>query len=152
MMAARLGSLVLLLLSLLISGEAGSFLFLHYIAGVDWIPAYLIQGPPLGGGWLSEREPWGAWHLPNKTGRKEGRCYSAALRSNFFGARDRERTVSGDTNRTIVLGWGIEEGERFSNLLERSWNSLLCCRQGLPPVLVCAFGGRSCPCAHRRAY
>jgi len=127
-MAARLGSLVLLLLSFAISGEVGSFLYLRYIAGADWKPAYLMQGPAQGRGWLTEREPWGAWHWPNDTGTQKGRCFSVALRSNFFGARDRERTIGGDAHRTIVLGdsfaegWGIEEDERLSNLLEARYD------------------------------
>jgi hypothetical protein len=99
---------------------------LRYITGESWRPAYLR--PPANAlaepGWLTEREPWGAWHSANHDDRQEGRCFSVALHSNFYGARDRERTVDGDPRRTVVLGdsfaegWGVETDERLSDLLE----------------------------------
>jgi hypothetical protein len=61
-MAGRLGSLALLLLSLAVSCEAGSFVFLHYIARVGWAPEYLMGSGPRGPGWLTEREGSGAWY------------------------------------------------------------------------------------------
>src|ERR1700722_3901968 len=127
-MAARLGSLALLLLSLAVSCEAGSFVFLHYVVRIWWTPEYLQAGGPHGPGWLTEREAWGAWHTANRDDRQEGRCFSVALHSNSFGARDRERTIDGDPHRTVVLGdsfaegWGVEAPERLSDLLEARYH------------------------------
>src|SRR5258708_38463542 len=95
-MSAWLGSLVLLLVSLAVSCEVGSFVFLRYLAGVGWRPEYLMGGGPQGPGWFSEREAWGAWHSPNRNDRHESLCFSVGLNSNSYGARDRERTVDGD--------------------------------------------------------
>ena len=75
--------------------------------------------------WLTEDEPWGAWHHPNVTSRQQKACFSVSLRSNSFGARDRERDLDGNPHRTIVLGdslaegFGVEAAERVSNLLEQ---------------------------------
>ena len=123
-MAARLGSLVLFLVSLTLSAEAASFVYLHYIVDIGWMPAYLRQTPGRGPGWLTERDPWGAWHSPNRTDRQTSRCFSVSLQSNSYGARDRDRVADGDANRTVVLGdsfaegWGVEANERLSDLLE----------------------------------
>src|SRR5579862_1040237 len=127
-MAARLGSLALLLLSLAVSCEAGSFVFLHYIARVGWTPEYLRSAGPQGPRWFTEREAWGAWHEPNRDDRQEGRCFSVAPHSYSEGARDRERVVDGDPHRTVVLGdsfaegWGVEAQERLSDLLEARYH------------------------------
>ena len=122
-MRTRLSSAALLLLSLMLSGEAFSFVYLHYVAGSGWRPSYL---PARGGGpvYLTEREPWGAWRMPNARVQQTGSCFSVALRSNSFGMRDRERALDGGPHRTVVLGdsfaegWGVEEDQRLSNLLE----------------------------------
>lgn len=122
-MAARFGSLLLLLLSVTLSAEAASFVYLRYIAGIGWEPAYL-RHTGQGVGWLTEREPWGAWHSPERSDRQNSRCFSVALHSNSYGARDRERPAAGEAARTVVLGdsfavgWGVEAGERVSDLLE----------------------------------
>src|SRR5260370_3496868 len=127
-MAARLRSLALLLLSLAISCEAGSFVFLHYVKRSQWAPQYVQSSGSLGLGWITERDAWGAWHEPNRNDRKEGRCFSVALHSNSFGARDRERTVDGYPHRTVVLGdsfaegRGVEARERLSDLLEARYH------------------------------
>ena len=123
-MISRLGSLVLLLLSLAISSELCSFVFIHYIVGSSWLPDYFkgVSAPtPV---WLNEEKPWGAWHIPNQVSRQESRCFSVTLESNSYGARDRERTIVVNSHRTIVLGdsfaegWGVEADQRVSNLLE----------------------------------
>lgn len=124
-MPARLGSLVLFLLSLTLSCELGSFLFLHYAVRIYWTPDYMKRvGHGDGPGWYTEREAWGAWHTANAVSRQDSACFSVSLRANSFGARDRERAVDGDASRTVVLGdsfaegWGVEAEQRLSNLLE----------------------------------
>jgi hypothetical protein len=123
-MRKNLCSIALLLLSLTISGEVFAFFYLHYIVRAGWRPGYLHASVAAGPAYLTEREAWGAWRVPESAIRQVGGCFSVALRSNWFGMRDREREVSGNPHRTIVLGdsfaegWGVEEEERFSNLLE----------------------------------
>jgi hypothetical protein len=79
----------------------------------------------MGAPWLTEVDPWGAWHLPNATSRQQKACFSVSLSSNSVGARDRERDLAGNPHRTIVLGdsfdegFGVEAAERVSDLLER---------------------------------
>jgi lysophospholipase L1-like esterase len=78
--------------------------------------------------WLNEEKPWGAWHVPSQASHQESRCFSVALRSNSYGARDSERDMDGRSQRTIVLGdsfaegWGVEAAQRASNLLEARLN------------------------------
>src|ERR1700722_815130 len=127
-MAGRLGSLALLLVSLAISCEVGSFVVLHYVLGIGWLPEYAQGRSPQGPGWLTEREAWGAWHAPNRDDRQQSRCFSVSLDSNSYGARDRERAVDGDPHRTVVLGdsfaegWGVEADQRLSDLLEARYH------------------------------
>ena len=120
---AKLLSASLLLSALVLSGEALGFVYLHYIVRSGWRPGYYPSSPP-GRAYLTEREPWGAWRVPNAEMRQTSRCFSVALRANGFGMRDRDRRMAGDPHRTVVLGdsfaegWGIPEEQRLSNLLE----------------------------------
>jgi hypothetical protein len=76
------------------------------------------------GAWRTPHPQWGNWRLPNATARQESGCFSVALRSNSAGARDRERGRDGE-GRILMLGdsflegWGVEEDQRVSNLLEQ---------------------------------
>lgn len=125
-MTSKLGSLALLALSLAVSCELGSFLFLHYAVGIYWTPDYMTgrRDQSHSGAWFTEREAWGAWHVANAVARHESRCFSVSLRANSYGARDRDRVVDGSPNRTIVLGdsfaegWGVETMQRLSDVLE----------------------------------
>jgi hypothetical protein len=74
--------------------------------------------------WYTEVDAWGAWHLPNATARHADRCFDVKVASNSYGARDRERSLSGK-NRILVVGdsfvegWGVEAEHRFTNVMER---------------------------------
>jgi hypothetical protein len=78
------------------------------------------QEPP-----RTERDPWGAWGVPNTTSRMVGDCYDVEYRFNSVGARDEERQI-GSAARWIVLGdsgidgYGLAENERLTNLLEKT--------------------------------
>ena len=75
--------------------------------------------------WLTEREPWGTWHRPNTATVHITGCFMAHYRSNSYGARDRERSRERSGPRYVVLGdsfvegWGVEEDQRLTNILER---------------------------------
>jgi len=67
---------------------------------------------------------WGTWHYPEQF-KFKGDCFNVPYNINSYGARDKERNIkSTDSNRVLVLGdsfiegFGIEEKERFSNILE----------------------------------
>jgi hypothetical protein len=74
--------------------------------------------------WRTEREDWGAWRPPSSTAHGTSRCFSVTYRSNSYGARDRERSVTATGLRAVVLGdsfvegYGVDEEKRMSNLLE----------------------------------
>lgn len=74
--------------------------------------------------WRTEREDWGAWRPPSSTAHSTSTCFSVSYRSNSYGARDRERSVTASGPRAVVLGdsfvegYGVDEGKRMSNLLE----------------------------------
>lgn len=71
----------------------------------------------------TEFQAWGAWGLPGSEGRMSSECYSVSYRFNSYGARDRERSLTGE-GRFIFLGdsftegFGVEEENRLSNQLE----------------------------------
>jgi hypothetical protein len=123
-MRTKLYSIALLLLSLVASGEVFSFIYLHHIVKGRRQPSYMRSAAAAEPVYLTERAPWGAWRAPNSAMRQASSCFSVALRSNSFGMRDREREVSGSPHRTVVLGdsfaegWGVEEDQRFTSLLE----------------------------------
>ena len=77
--------------------------------------------------WRTEHHDWGAWHRPSSTANHTANCLSVTYRSNSYGARDRERSLTTAGKRAVMLGdsfvegFGVEEDKRLSNLLERSF-------------------------------
>ena len=121
----RLGSALLAAFLTLASIEFACFIWLDLVAPNGWRPSYVHAPSKFSGPWLKEDDPWGAWHYSETGARQHEDCFSVALKSNWFGARDRERTIDGDPHRTIVLGdsfaegLGVEAAERVSDLLEQ---------------------------------
>ncbi|MEQ1797963.1 MAG: hypothetical protein ABL872_08420 [Lacibacter sp.] len=66
---------------------------------------------------------WGTWHYPGQH-HYQIECLNFDYFNNSYGARDKERKKISDTGRYVVLGdsftegYGLEENERFTNLLE----------------------------------
>jgi hypothetical protein len=77
-----------------------------------------------GGFWTNRHPEFGAWRPANATHQHRGRCFDVKLRTNSVGARDAERPLRSRDKRVVVLGdsfmggWGVEEDERLSNLME----------------------------------
>lgn len=120
-------SALLAIISLLASAEFFSFLFLRYGVEQPWRPAYLaapVRAQRVGA-WLTEHREFGVWHVPDAQSRHEGACFSVAMRANADGARDVPRARDSAASRVVVLGdsfaegWGVEEADRFSNIMER---------------------------------
>lgn len=95
--------------------------------GYNWEPAYLriIKGykpSNLYGGKI-ETYPWGQWGVPNYNGIIRNNCFDVSYVYNSFGARDKERSMSGK-GRTIVLGdsfiegFGVEQDKTLPAYLE----------------------------------
>jgi hypothetical protein len=76
--------------------------------------------------WDGDHPVYGVWHRPNASARQKSACFDVTLRSNSVGARDVERSRASTRPRVVVLGdsftegWGVEEKDRFSSLLERA--------------------------------
>ena len=74
--------------------------------------------------WRTEREDWGAWHKPSSTAHHTSPCFAVTYRSNSYGARDRERSLTATAPRVIFLGdsfiegFGVDEEARLTNRLE----------------------------------
>jgi hypothetical protein len=75
--------------------------------------------------WRTERHDWGAWHRPSGRASHTDNCFSVTYRSNSYGARDQERSLTTDVKRAVMLGdsfvegFAVDEDSRLSNLLER---------------------------------
>jgi hypothetical protein len=75
--------------------------------------------------WRTEREDWGAWHTASSTAHHTDSCFAVTYRSNSYGARDRERSVTASAARAVVLGdsfiegYGVDDDKRMTALLER---------------------------------
>lgn len=67
---------------------------------------------------------WGTWHY-KETHTEKKQCFESVYHINSYGARDKERIKTGDSNRVIFLGdsfiegYGLEESQRLSNRLEQ---------------------------------
>ncbi|MEJ7627648.1 MAG: hypothetical protein WKF35_12350 [Ferruginibacter sp.] len=67
---------------------------------------------------------WGTWHYPEDYTEKRS-CFESTYHINLFGARDKERSKVGDTNRILFLGdsfiegFGLKAEERVTNQLEQ---------------------------------
>lgn len=90
-----------------------------------YVPNYLTAARSMDPwDWRTEHEPWGAWHRSNASAEHVKSCFATHYRSNSVGARDRERSKQASGPRYVVLGdsfvegWGVEESQRFTNLLE----------------------------------
>jgi lysophospholipase L1-like esterase len=116
-------SILTAVVSLLVSAEILSFVYVSYVLRDTWRPNYFDAATQAA--WWTETNDWGAWHVPNASTRFERVCFSVALRSNSYGARDRERPrdVTGD-HRVVVLGdsfaegYGVDAEDRLSDRLE----------------------------------
>lgn len=115
------------LLICLISVEVFSVLLIKKM-GWNYEPAYLriLKGytsSNLVGG-RTEYHPWGQWNVPNYEGRVANNCFDVKYKFNSYGARDKERSISGQ-NRTLVLGdsfvegWGVDQDKILAAHLER---------------------------------
>lgn len=68
-------------------------------------------------------EHWGTWHYPGMYTEKK-QCFESVYNINSYGARDKERIQTGDTNRIVLLGdsfmegYGLNVPYRFSDQLE----------------------------------
>lgn len=75
--------------------------------------------------WSDLDRNFGVWHPPNATFRHRTACTDATYTSNSYGARDPERARTSAATRVVVLGdsfvegWGMESGNRLTDLLER---------------------------------
>jgi hypothetical protein len=113
-------ALVLWTLMLIEAASAAYFLF---VARAYYRPLYLA---PRNDHWLwrTERDDWGAWHRPSSLAHHTDSCFAATYRSNSYGARDRERSVTATAPRALFLGdsfiegYGVDDDKRMTALLE----------------------------------
>jgi hypothetical protein len=123
---AGLLSGLVFVLALVGSAEFFSYLYLRHVVRMEWWPAYLGATPDPGqaGIWRVAHPVFGNWHAANARSHHQSACFSAELRSNSVGARDRERSREG-AGRTVVIGDSfveareVAEDKRMSNLLEQ---------------------------------
>lgn len=76
--------------------------------------------------WVDVDPNFGVWHLPHARYRHTKACFDVPYRANAFGMRDSETSERHGGPRVAVLGdsfaegWGVQDGQRVSDLLERS--------------------------------
>lgn len=118
---------ILFVLISLIGIEIFSILLIKKM-GLNWEPAYLriIKGytsSNLVGG-RTEYHSWGSWNVPNYEGRIANYCFDVKYKFNSYGARDKERSTSGQS-RTLVFGdsfiegWGVDQDKTLAAYLEK---------------------------------
>ncbi|MEO6489876.1 MAG: hypothetical protein ABIO04_08065 [Ferruginibacter sp.] len=105
--------------------ELTCFIFIEYKFKGAHLPRFIFQYDYKKYDFtIAEIEPvWGTWHYKESYTEKK-QCFESAYHINSFGARDKERKMIADTNRTIFLGdsfiegYGLNESERLTNQLE----------------------------------
>jgi len=104
--------ILFILVICLISIEFFSILLIKKL-GYNWESAYLriIKGykPSNLYGGRTEYHSWGQWGVPNYQGRIRNNCLDINYVFNSYGARDKERSLSGK-DRTLVFGDSFIEG------------------------------------------
>ncbi|MFN8390139.1 MAG: SGNH/GDSL hydrolase family protein [Bdellovibrionota bacterium] len=104
--------------------EVGLFLISRFVSLPISTPSYSLSRWRGGTVYVETDPAFGVWHLPNLNTRAEVSCTNVSFRTNTYGARDSERSLFGP-KRTVVLGdsfvegMGVEESDRFTNVLER---------------------------------
>jgi hypothetical protein len=90
----------------------------------NYRPSYISNTTDTEAQWMTEYNPWGAWHKANGRAYKELRCFGVELIANSHGARDKERKIESKKSRVVVLGdsfvegFGVSAHQRFTNKLE----------------------------------
>lgn len=95
---------------------------------LNWEPAYLriIKGytsANLVGG-RTEYHSWGSWNVENYEGRVANNCFDVKYKFNSYGARDKERSITGK-DRTLIFGdsfvegWGVDQDKIIAAQLEK---------------------------------
>lgn len=118
-----LKSLLVTTVVFLVLLEAGCFIAIK----AGWFPVELPGYTLSGSGWFWRilSPDFGVWHEANDYMIHERQCFNVTYRSNSFGMRDAEVAKEADGHRVVVLGdsfvegWGVEYGERFTELIER---------------------------------
>lgn len=121
----------LFLLILIISSASLEFFSILLIKnmGYAWEPTYLriIKGyktSNLFGGRIEDNS-WGQWNVPNYKGRVANNCFNVEYKFNSYGARDKNRSISGK-DRTLVFGdsfiegWGVDQDKTIPAFLEEN--------------------------------
>ncbi|WP_028880904.1 SGNH/GDSL hydrolase family protein [Terasakiella pusilla] len=117
----------LIVLFLLIEGAS----YLYFKLGLsisNYKPSYVSNANDTEQQWMTEFNPWGAWHKANGRGYKELKCFGVELIANSYGARDKERNLKSGGARVVVLGdsfvegFGVEASKRFTDKLEKLTN------------------------------
>jgi len=76
--------------------------------------------------WFDNNKDFGASHLPNHSYRQKKYCFDVLYTTNSHGFRDKERAVTGENHRVVMIGDSFVEGVgvdtpfRVSDLLEES--------------------------------
>lgn len=116
-------------LLLVIFIEGASFVYFRLGLSISsYRPSYISQTTDSEQEWMTEFNPWGAWHKVNGRGYKELRCFGVELIANAYGARDKERDLKSDKKRIVVLGdsfvegFGVDASKRFTDILEERTN------------------------------
>jgi hypothetical protein len=75
--------------------------------------------------WVDVDPAFGVWHLPRARYRHAKACFDVTYKANGFGMRDGATSERHEGPRVVVLGdsfaegWGVADGERLSEVLER---------------------------------
>jgi len=111
--------------------EFGCFLLLKTRFNRAHFPSFkIIRQPDSFRSPIAEIKPeWGMWHYPDETYKEKIGCLDYTIHTNSYGARDKERIKSTDSNRFVMLGdsfiegRGLDEPQRLSDRLETALNT-----------------------------
>jgi len=124
-MASKLRAIFLPILITLILLEIACHFVLSRSLLLQDMPTYSLKNAR-SNFWVETNPDFGVWHAPNAEYLHRRACFEVENHSNSFGMRDKERSLNAEGHRAVVLGdsfiegYGIPEGKRITDLLEKS--------------------------------
>ena len=73
---------------------------------------------------FTEKDPWGTWHVPNRTVRQRTQCFDIKMSFNEIGARDQSfQEISAESllllGDSFAEGWGVRYENTSQFILEQ---------------------------------
>ena len=119
---------VIFLMTLVLFEVSSYFLTMNGVFLVNDVPSRYLKASKATTAthysWRTEKEDWGAWHLPSASAIHSTSCFSVWYESNEVGARDDSFTHVNSLSNIVLLGdsfaegWGVNLEDAAQSIIE----------------------------------